>query len=76
MIADCSKAVTSDKKKPGVGSQESEVRRTREQGTGSSSGFLIADASRHSHSTGSLPRPVPITFIGIYRGPAREVAAI
>jgi hypothetical protein len=34
MIADCSKGVTSDEKKAGVGNQESEVRRTREQGTG------------------------------------------
>jgi hypothetical protein len=48
----------------------------REQGTGSSSGFAMAESPRHSRSTGSLPRPVPITFIGIYRGPAREVAAI
>ena len=47
MIADCSKAVTSDKKKAGVGSQESEVRRTREQGTGSLSGFVIADSPRY-----------------------------
>jgi len=34
MIADCSKAVMRDEKKAGVGSQEREVRRTREQETG------------------------------------------
>lgn len=69
IIADCSKAVTSDEKRAGVGSQELEVRRTRERGTGSSSGFVIADASRHSRSTGSLPRCIGVP-------PVKYVAAI
>jgi hypothetical protein len=73
MIADCSKGVTSDEKKAGVGNQESEVRRTREQGTGnreqgtgSSPGFLIADSPRHPSSTGSLPRSIGVPPVKIH----------